>query len=151
MIKAVPISLGQCADFIKNNHRRHQPLKIDKYRIGAEIDGILVGVVQVNRPVSRVLDDGKTLEVCRLCVSVDGEGKVKNVCSFLYARAARIAREMGYTKIISYISHCESGVSLIAAGWRKEADVKGHSWNAPSRPRIDKHPITDKQRWSKIL
>lgn len=49
----------------------------------------MVGVVQVGRPVSRVLDDGKTLEVVRLCC--DG---TRNVCSFLYSAAARVAKAL---------------------------------------------------------
>lgn len=40
------------------------------------------------------MDNGRTLEVLRLCTQGD-----KDVCSFLYSRAASIAREMGYEKI----------------------------------------------------
>ncbi len=71
----------------------------------------MVGVVQVGRPASRNLDDGKTVEVVRLCT--DG---TKDVCSFLYAKAARIAKEMGYEKIITYILESENGSSLTDAG-----------------------------------
>ena len=74
-----------------------------------------------------------------------------NVCSYLYSAAARIAREMGYSKIITYILDSESGDSLKAAGWSKEEDIKGHSWNTPSRPRNTTAPTCDKQRWSKNL
>jgi hypothetical protein len=145
-IKAVPISLKTAAGYISTHHRHHQPLQRDKYRVAAVVSGEIVGVVQVNRPVSRILDDGKTLEVVRLCTN--GE---RNVCSFLYSRAARIAKELGYEKIITYILCSESGDSLRASGWHKEADIKGKSWDCPSRKRVDKHPICDKQRWAKYL
>ena len=83
-------------------HRHHDPVHRDKYRLGCEIDGKLVGVVQVGRPVARALCDGKTLEVVRLCS--DG---TPQVCSYLYGAAARIAKELGYSKIITYILKSE--------------------------------------------
>lgn len=115
MITAVPLSLKEANEFVDELHRHHDPVYRDKYRVGAMQDGKLVGVVQVGRPVSRVLDDGKTVEVTRLCS--DG---TKNVCSFLYSRAARIAKELGYSKIITYILETESGDSLAASGWTLE-------------------------------
>ena len=105
-ISATPLELADANEFIRELHRHHDPVYRDKFRVGAVVDGKLVGVVQVGRPVSRNLDGGKTVEVVRLCT--DG---TKDVCSFLYAKAARIAKEMGYRKIITYILESESGVS----------------------------------------
>jgi len=115
MITACPLSLKEANEFVDQLHRHHDPVYRDKYRVGAIHDNKLVGVVQVGRPVSRMLDDGKTVEVTRLCT--DG---TKNVCSFLYSRAARIAKELGYSKIITYILETESGDSLVASGWKLE-------------------------------
>lgn len=131
-MKAIPIELKEANAFVESLHRHHSPVHRDKFRIGcANDDGKLIGVVQCARPVARNLDDGKTLEVVRLCS--DG---TENVCSFLYSRAARIAKEMGYTKIITYILESENGASLKASGWHIEADgVGGGSWDTPSRPR----------------
>ncbi len=106
----------------------------------------MVGVVQIGRPNARALCDGRTLEVIRLCT--DG---TPNACSYLYAVAARIAAEMGYSKIITYILDSEDGTSLRAAGWHKEADIRGHNWNCTSRPRKTTAPTCDKQRWAKAL
>lgn len=145
-LKAVPIELKQANAFVDKLHRHHDSVYRDKFRIGCEMDGKLVGIVQIARPVSRMLDDGKTCEVVRLCT--DG---TKNVCSFLYSRAARIAKEMGYNKIITYILDSENGVSLIASGWHKEADTKGQNWSRPSRPRSTTAPTCNKQRWAKEL
>lgn len=165
-IKAIPLELSEAQKFIDELHRHHKSSHRDKFRIGAEIDGKLVAVIQVGRPVSRILDDGKTLEVLRLCSN--GE---KDVCSFLYSRAARVAKEMGYSKIITYILETENGTSLKASGWHKEADnVGGKHWDVPSRPRnisetqmmFDenmnivcekaKYPVgCKKQRWCKDL
>lgn len=113
---AVPMELKDAQDYINTYHRHHQAAHRDKFRIAAMEDGKIVGVVQVGRPVARVLDDGNTLEVLRLCS--DG---TKNVCSFLYSKAAKVAKEMGYTKIITYILESETGTSLKASGWHCEA------------------------------
>lgn len=158
---AIPIELKAAQAYINKYHRHHQAAHRDKFRIAASDDsGNIIGVIQVGRPVSRILDNGDTLEVLRLCTNGD-----KNVCSFLYSRAARIAKEMGYKKIITYILESENGVSLKASGWQLEAEnVGGSDWNVPSRPREviatqmnlfdekPKYPVNvKKQRWVKYL
>lgn len=146
MLKAVPLELKEANAYVGAIHRHHAPVHRDKYRIGCMLDGRLVGVVQVGRPVSRMLDDGSTVEVVRLCT--DG---TPQVCSYLYSRAARIAREMGYSKIITYILDTEDGTSLRAAGWYKEAETAGGSWSCASRPRSTTAPTCPKQRWARNL
>lgn len=146
-LQAIPIELREANEFVATLHRHHDPVYRDKFRVGAQKDGKLVGVVQIGRPVSRNLDDGKTVEVTRLCSS--GE---RNVCSFLYGKAAKIAQEMGYSKIITYILQSEPGVSLKAAGWTLEdPDCGGGSWDKPSRRRTTTAPTERKQRWCKVL
>ena len=145
-ITAIPLELAAANEFVANLHRHHDPVYRDKFRVGALVDGKLVGVVQVGRPVSRYLDNGENIEVVRLCT--DG---TKNVCSFLYAKAARIAKEMGYKKIITYILESESGASLKAAGWKQETVTNGGTWNRKSRPRNTTAPTVPKKRYVKIL
>ena len=146
MIEATPVTRTEAAEFIRQYHRHHKPVLMDIYRVGASIDGKLVGVAQCGHPVARRLTDGKTIEVYRLCTLGD-----KNVCSWLYARCARIAKEMGYAHIITYIYATEPGISLKAAGWTLESVTKGASWSVPSRPRGNELPIIDKQRWGRML
>ena len=152
-----PISLAKANEFIIKNHRHHDKVNGHKYSISVFDGEKMVGVACVGRPLSRYLDDGETLEVTRLCT--DG---TYNACSMLYSRCARISKEMGYKKIITYILDSENGTSLKASGWKLEADnVGGGSWSSPSRPRElvevnlfgekQKYPITKKQRWSKEL
>ena len=156
-LKAVPLSQKQANEFVSKIHRHHAPAVGDKFRLGCELDGKLCGVAQVGRPVSRYLDDGKTLEVIRL--ATDG---TKNACSFLYSRCARIARDLGYSKIITYILDSESGNSLTASGWViEELYCGGGSWNCNSRPRMvetvdlfgetTKYPTEKKKRYAKYL
>ena len=131
-MRAIPIELKAANEYVSRLHRHHAAVYRDKFRIGCLDDnGNLCGVIQCARRVSRVLDDGKTLEVVRLCT--DG---TKNACSFLYSRAARIAREMGYERIITYILESESGSSLKASGWRLDKEnAGGGNWSRPSRER----------------
>jgi hypothetical protein len=101
-----------------------------KFAVGAVKRGKLVGVAVAGRPVARPLDDGKTIEVLRVCT--DG---TPNCCSFLYARVAKIARHFGYTRVITYTLEEESGASLRAVGRRIVGRVEAREWSAPSRPR----------------
>ena len=143
---AIPLELKQTNEFVERLHRHHDAVYRDKFRVGCELDGKLVGVIQCGRPVARALDNGYTIEVVRCCT--DG---TKNACSFLYSRMVRIAKEMGYKKIITYILETEDGTSLKASGWHKEADIQGKSWSCPSRPRETTAPTCNKQRWVKEL
>ena len=159
-MKVIPISLKQANDFVEKYHRHHNPVVGHKFSIGALYDNEkLVGVAICGRPVSRRLDNGKILEVTRLCT--DG---TYNACSFLYSRCAKIAKDMGYEKIITYILESENGASLRASGWTLEQEnAGGISWNVPSRPREleptqlslfpqkRKYPAEKKKRYCKIL
>lgn len=115
-----PISLKDANQYVEDNHRHHRKATGHKFSLSAWADDKLHGVAIVGRPLSRFLDDGQTLEVLRLCT--DG---TYNACSILYARCAKIARDMGYKKIITYILEEEDGASVKASGWTLEADEVG--------------------------
>lgn len=132
----MPITLAEANAFVADHHRHHQPVVGHKFSIGAVLNDAIVGVVIVGRPVSRRRDNGLTLEVTRLCT--DGS---RNACSFLYGAAAKAAFALGYERIGTYILASESGASLRAAGWRLIGETAGKSWNVPSRPRVDTHPL----------
>ena len=143
MLQIIPISLKQAKEFVSNHHRHHDPPQGHKFSIGmADETGTLRGVAIGGRPVSRMLDDGFTLEVTRVCT--DG---VKNGCSMLYGRMRRIAKEMGYKHIVTYILSSENGTSLKASGWEKERETEGGSWSRQLRLRVDGHPLGEKERW----
>jgi hypothetical protein len=135
----VRVELSVANEFVRLHHRHHRPVVGHKFSLGATLDGVLVGVVIVGRPVSRMRDDRRTLEVTRLCT--DG---TKNACSFLYGKAARATFALGYERIGTYILSSEDGTSLRAAGWRLLGQRGGGSWSVPSRPRTDKHPTEPK-------
>lgn len=139
----VPITLAAAQQFVVTHHRHHGRVAGHKYSVAiTDTLNEVRGVAIVGRPVARNMDDGWTLEVVRLCT--DG---VKNGCSMLYSAAWRVARALGYRKLITYTLATEPGTSLRAAGWRCVAQTSGGSWSCPSRPRIDKHPLQSKLRW----
>lgn len=138
----MPISFAEAKAFVTEHHRHHKPPVGHKFSIGCANSKGIVGVAVIGRPVARMLDDGRTLEVTRLCT--DG---TKNACSMLYATAWRAARALGYRKLITYILASEKGASLKAAGYKCVGQCGGGTWDRKSRPRIDKHPIQKKQRF----
>ncbi len=138
----VALPLAEANAWVERHHRHHPPVVGHKFSVGLAIDGAIVGVAIVGRPVARALDDGMTLEVNRCCT--DG---TRNACSWLYARAWRATQALGYNKLVTYTLQSEGGASLRGAGWRVVGQVKGRSWNCKVRPRVDKHPLQGKIRW----
>lgn len=135
-----PITRDEAFDFIRRLHRHHGvPVGHLWSQAVQDGDGNVVGVAVSGRPVARALDDGLTVEVTRLCT--DGS---PNACSILYAAARRAAEAKGFRRGLTYILASETGASLKASGWKKLWDVRGRSWDCPSRPRTDKHPTEDK-------
>lgn len=139
------IGLDEANAFVARLHRHHKPVVGHLFSLGAATGGEIVGVAIVGRPVARMRDDGVTAEITRLCT--DG---TKNACSFLYGAASRAAFALGFKRIGTYILASEPGTTLRAAGWRKIAEVRGRSWSAPSRPRVDKHPTQDKLLFERV-
>ena len=132
MLTIKPIDLKSANRFVLDNHRHNGKVLIHRFSIAVYDDDRLCGVAICGNPSARKLDDGETIEVHRVCT--DG---TYNACSILYGRCARIAKEMGWKKIITYLLESENGASLRASGWKIEAEgVGGANWNVPSRPRV---------------
>jgi hypothetical protein len=142
----VCLELDEANAFVARHHRHHAPVVGHKFSIGAGLDGQIVGVVIVGRPVSRMRDNGVTLEVTRLCT--DG---TRNACSFLYGAAARAAFALGFRRIGTYTLPDEGGASLRGAGWKLIGERGGGSWSRDSRPRVDTHPTQGKLLWETSL
>lgn len=153
------ISWKEAADFVAAHHRHNRPPKFHVVSLGAWDDGRLVAVCMMGRPIAREFDDGRTLEVSRLC-TLDG---APNACSTLYSAAARIAREKGCHRILTYTlagpraerrpltddewadlgmlgpaprhhliprsDWTERASSLEAAGWTWDGQTSGRAWD----------------------
>lgn len=140
-----PITFNEACEFIKLHHRHHKPTVGHKFSIGVYDAEKLVGVAVCGRPVSRYLDDGTVCEINRLCT--DG---TYNACSMLYGACSRIAKEMGYKKIITYILESENGASLKASNFVCEGKAGGTHWTG-ERNKGQDIPYEKKTRWVKHL
>ena len=143
-IDIIPVTFEVANRFVSQFHRHNQKTQGGKVTIGLEKDGVLVGVAIAGRPVARMLDDGATAEITRVCVK---EG-VKNGSSMLYARMRRILQIMGYKKIITYTLQSETGASMRAINAKIVAEVKPQRWKVKGKVRknakVQKEP---KYRW----
>ena len=142
MLQLQPIAYDEACEFIRKHHRHHLPPQGWKFGVAVNDGEKVVGVITVGRPVSRMLDDGWTLEVTRC--ATDG---TRNAPSMLYGAAKRAAFALGYKRIITYTLQSEPGTSLIAAGWKSLGEAGGGHWSRESRPRVDTHPTEQKTLW----
>lgn len=142
-MEIVPITFRTASDYINQYHRHHKATVGCKFCIGLNDDnGNLCGVAVCGRPVSRFLDDGKTLEINRICTN-----GTKNACSKLYGACVRIAKEMGYCLVITYTLASENGASLKASNFVYDGLAGGEIWTG-SRKRDNGVPKQRKKRWS---
>ena len=148
LLSLAPLSIKAASAFVTEKHRHNKAPQGALFAVGARVGAQLVGVAIIGRPIARMLADGYTCEVTRLCT--DG---TPNVCSMLYGAAARAAKALGYRRVITYILTSEPGTSLRASGWLKDADVRAEaSWTRTSRTRInDERPTGAKTRWVRKL
>ncbi len=142
-LEIVPLNLDEANAYVAKFHRHHKPTVGHKFSLGvADETGTVRGVAIVGRPVARHLDNGWTLEVNRCCT--DG---VRNGCSILYGAAWRVAKAMGYKRVITYTLPSEGGASLRGTGWTCVGERGGGNWNVKSRPRVDTATELQGQKW----
>ena len=140
----VPLPLDEANAAVEQWHRHHKPVIGHKFSLGAAVDGEIVGVAIIGRPLSRMLDNGATLEVCR--VATNGH---RNACSWLLGKSWRAVQALGFKRLVTYTLPEEGGASLRGAGWRCVGKSGGGSWSREGRPRVDKHPTQIKFRWER--
>lgn len=144
-MKIKPITYRAACEFVNRHHRHHSAPQGCKYAVGAYEGETLHGVVIVGRPVARRLDDGTTAEITRCCT--DG---ARNACSMLYGAACRIAKEMGYERIITYTLKSEDGASVKAANFTCKGEAGGLRWTG-KRNRGQDIPAEMKNLWERRL
>lgn len=154
MLEVRPITLKDANRYVREYHRHNLPTNGHKFSIACYDGEKLVGVAIAGRPIARKMDDGLTLEIMRVCT--DG---TFNACSILYGACSRVAKAMGYKRVITYTLKSEPGTSLKASGFTNAGEAGGRSWDVPSRPREitqvslfgeeRKYPDELKIRWEK--
>lgn len=141
-----PIHIRQADSFIELHHRHCGKRGNGKFAIACYADDLLVGVAIAGRPSSRHEDDGKTIEVYRVCTT-----GYRNATSFLYSRCKRIGQLMGYEKFMTYTLQEESGSSLRAIGAVIVSEVTHgkEKWNDSSgtKRNVTKVSSLPKYKW----
>lgn len=152
-MKLVPLTQRQARRFVAEHHRHNGADRGDVIRVGLEHDGELVAVASAGRPKARALDDGRTLEITRVCTLGHD-----NACSKLYGALSRAAAALGYERVITYTLKSEPGSSLRAAGFAiDDDDLAPRPWTT-GRPRYAENllgetltPPEEKRRWTRAL
>jgi len=143
-----PISITDANDYVAQFHRHNRAVQQmqSKFCVAAYKEDKLVGVGIAGRPVARMMDDGKTLEILRVCT--DG---TFNANSFIYTRLKRIGQLLGYMRIITYTLDTENQSSLKAINAKGPTIIKGHKdgWSSKKRERLKDIPVATQQklRW----
>lgn len=151
-LELAELDLATARAFVAKHHRHNGPPVGWRWGHAVYNGPELVGVAMVGRPVARMLNDGETVEVNRLCINPELPPEaVEHAASKLYGAAAREAKRRGYARILTYTLESEPGTSLRAAGWTPTHRTRGESWDRPSRRRTDKAPTTRKLRWERQL
>ena len=114
-----PITLRAAKVFVDEHHRHNKAPRGHKLSVQVVDDaGATIGVGTLSRPVARALDTGLNAEITRNCTL--GQA---NACSMLYGALLRTAKAMGYHKVYTYTQADESGSSLRAVGFIREAEL----------------------------
>lgn len=156
MLTIKPITFKVASEYIESHHRHNSRTAGCKFAIGCFNEENMVGVAVCGRPVSRHYDDGLTLEINRVCT--DG---TYNACSMLYGASCRVAKAMGYKKVITYTLVTENGASLKASNFICEGDAGGVEWTGERNPKnqyrqmslfkTKDKPHVMKKRWVRFI
>lgn len=155
MFEVAPIPLREARRFVADHHR-HAPItsRGALFSVALRMAGETVAVGIAARPVSRHLDDGRTVEISRCCTLGH-----KNAASMICGALCRAAKALGYLRAITYTLDHEPGVSPAAAGFTISGCVKPQTWDRPNRQRHDvdlfgrptKPLDVAKIRWARLL
>lgn len=138
-----PVTLREARAFVASHHRHHDAPQGGILAVAVNDGENVAGVAILGRPVARMLQDGFTAEVTRVCV-LEGH---RNACSMLYGACRRVAFALGYRRVITYTRASERGTSVQAAGFRLLGVAGGGQWHRPSRPRVSTAHPDQKHLW----
>jgi hypothetical protein len=140
-----PMTIKAATAFVRDHHRHSRPPVGGLFAVGVSMGEQIVGVGIAGRPVARMLCDGWTVEIVRVCTQ-----GAANACSMLYGALCRAAKALGYRKVVTYTLETEPGTSLRASGFTRAADVRAEDWSRPSRPRLP-GLVAERVRWEREL
>lgn len=137
------IDLKSANNYVEKYHRHNLPTQGYIFAIGLFENDIVIGVAICGRPVARLLDDGKTIEILRVCTR-----GARNANSQLYSYAKKLSIKKGFKRVITYTLYSESGASLRAISAQPTKVSNGNrQWtNRPNR-RFQEVVSQPKIRW----
>lgn len=151
-LRIVPLTMTEANRVVMRLHRHHgEAMALSPaFAIGCITDdGRLCGAAITGRPINRHNDDGSTTEVLRL--ASDGTA---NAGSALLNGCVRVARDMGFARLITYTLEHEGGASLRGAGWDACGLAKKTEWHrdypsnqTKNRGNYRNHADVRKHRW----
>lgn len=124
-----PCSLKAANDYVAAHHRHNGKTTGHKWSVAVYDGERLCGVAIAGQPIARKLDDGLTIEIRRVCT--DG---TPNACSMLYGACCRVAKAMGYKRVVTYTLVSEPGASLRASGFTDCGEAGGGILERPLPP-----------------
>ena len=142
---AVPVSRADARAFVTRHHSHHWAPNTWLLSVGVEFGGSLVCVATLELPKARMLCNGTTAEISRVC----SDGTTKNAATVAIGALSRAALALGYRRLVSYLLLGERGTSYRAANWHPAAISAGGKWDRPSRPAGNRETtqVSAKVRW----
>ncbi len=120
-----PITRAAARECVAKWHSHHRPHIGETLSLGWVANGDVLACVVMGRPSARLLDNGTTWEVTRLCIGPDAP---RFAASRLLGAASRASEACGVRRLISYTRADEAGTCYRAAGWHRTAVLKGQPW-----------------------
>lgn len=141
-----PCSIVEAKDIVARYHRRRPVVQGGLWAVAVnDIWKDTVGVAIVGWPPRGYMrPDNAILCVLRVAVSPHA----RNACSMLLGASWKAVRALGGKALITYTDLDESGVSLIAAGWKVDGITSGKgTWGSKARQRPLAVLPGPKRRW----
>jgi hypothetical protein len=154
-LELYPIKRKPAFAFVLKHHRHNRSLPAgDVIRVALADDGEIVSVAIAGYPSAEGLNDGRSLEVTRVCTL-----GTRNACSMLYGALGRAAKALGFKTLWTYTLESEPGVSPRAAGFVLDGVIEERDWSTQSgRSRYQENlfgerrtPEGRKLRWRRDL
>lgn len=119
-----PVGLDDANLFITEHHRYLGRLHRCRFGLQAFHRGQVVGVILTTPPTNNKVDDGVTLEIARLCTHL----APYQTASALVSRVCRIAKLMGFERVITYVDAEQAGISYTSVNFKRGQAFLRRPW-----------------------
>lgn len=136
-----PIALHPTRAFINQFHSYRKAPRGALFCLRANCENEFAAVAMVCRPIRPQNCDGFTAEIARLVV----RDNFPHVGSFLASRCWRVAKQLGYRRLLTYVADTHAGTMWKAAGFKRIGVSSSGIWHnrQPNLPTVTASPV----RW----